>query len=88
MATPTARPPQGPSYAPPRRARVGPRTPSLTAYVASVYDVERETGCFLVQRISLPDIAEQQSWTVLGADWLPVIPVEAFLAHLTDQRRS
>jgi hypothetical protein len=40
-----------------------------------------------VQRISSPDIAEQ-SWTVLGADWLPVIPVEAFLAHLTDQRRS
>jgi len=40
-----------------------------------------------VQRISSPDIAEQ-SWTVLGADWLPVIPVEEFLAHLTDQRRS
>jgi hypothetical protein len=30
----------------------------------------------------------EQSWTVLGADWLPVIPVEAFLVHLTDQRRS
>ena len=87
MATPTARPPQGPSYAPPRRARVGPRTLSSTAYVASVYDVGREPGCLLVQRISSPDIVEQ-SWTVLGADWLPVIPVEAFLAHLTDQRRS
>ncbi len=30
----------------------------------------------------------EQSWTALGADWLPGIPVEAFLAHLTDQRRS
>lgn len=87
MATPTARPPQGPSYAPPRQAPEGPRTLSLTAYVASVYDVGWEPGCWLVQRISSPDIAEQ-SWTVLGADWLPVIPVEAFLAHLTDQRRS
>jgi len=75
------------SYAPPRQARVGPRTLSLTAYVASVYDVGWEPGCWLVQRISSPDIAEQ-SWTVLGADWLPVIPVEEFLAHLTDQRRS
>ena len=40
-----------------------------------------------VQRVSSPDSAEQ-SWTVVGADWLPVLPVEAFLAHLTDQRRS
>ena len=30
----------------------------------------------------------EQSWTVLGADWLAVIPGEAFLAYLTDQRRS
>ena len=40
-----------------------------------------------VQRVSSPDIAEQ-SWTVVGSDRLPVLPVEAFLAHLTDQRRS
>ena len=77
MATPTARPPQGPSYAPPRQACVDPRTLSLTAYVASVHEVGWEPGCSLVQRISSPDIAEQ-SWTVLGADWLPV---EAFLVH-------
>ena len=61
--------------------------PVVDGFVASAYDVGWEPGCWLVQRISSPDIAEQ-SWTVLGADWLPVIPVEEFLAHLTDQRRS
>jgi integrase/recombinase XerD len=40
-----------------------------------------------VQRVAYLD-ADEQSWTVLGADWRPVPPVEQFLAHLSDQRRS
>lgn len=40
-----------------------------------------------VQRVSSLDIVDQ-SWTVVGSDWLPVMPVETLLAHLTDQRRS
>src|SRR5690242_3617334 len=28
------------------------------------------------------------SWTVVGRDHLPIAPVESFLAHLSDQRRS
>jgi integrase/recombinase XerD len=40
-----------------------------------------------VQRVASLD-ADEQSWTVLGDDWRPVMPVEQFLAHLSDQRRS
>ena len=40
-----------------------------------------------VQRVVPPD-GGAESWTVLGDDWALVEPVEAFLAHLTDQERS
>jgi integrase/recombinase XerD len=40
-----------------------------------------------VQRVAGLD-ADEESWTVLGDDWLPVLPVEQFLSHLSDQRRS
>jgi hypothetical protein len=40
-----------------------------------------------VQRVASPD-TDEQSWTVLGDDWRPVAPVEQFLSHLSDQRRS
>ena len=34
---------------------------------------------FRVQRLNLPD--GSRTWTVLGADYLPVAPVEEFLEH-------
>jgi integrase len=40
-----------------------------------------------VQRVA-PVEAGEESWTVLGDDWRPVVPIEHFLAHLTDQQRS
>lgn len=40
-----------------------------------------------VQRVVSPE-GDEVSWTVLGPDWLPIGPVEEFLAHLADQRRS
>ena len=40
-----------------------------------------------VQRVVPPD-GGAESWTVLGDDWALVEPVEAFLAHLSDQERS
>ena len=40
-----------------------------------------------VQRVA-PLEAGEESWTVLGDDWRQVAPVEQFLSHLTDQRRS
>jgi integrase/recombinase XerD len=39
------------------------------------------------QRVAGLD-ASEESWTVLGDDWLPVLPVEQSLSHLSDQRRS
>lgn len=39
------------------------------------------------QRVA-PLEAGEESWTVLGDDWRQVAPVERFLSHLTDQRRS
>jgi len=44
-------------------------------------------GGGVAQRVACPD-ADEPSWTVLGDDWLPVEPVEEFLTHLSDQRRS
>jgi len=40
-----------------------------------------------VQRVA-PNSGHEESWTLLGDDWRPIEPVEQFLAHLTDQRRS
>ena len=40
-----------------------------------------------VQRVAGLDAGEE-SWTVLGDAWLPVLPIEQFLSHLSDQRRS
>jgi site-specific recombinase XerD len=40
-----------------------------------------------VQKVVPPD-GGNDSWTVLHDDWSPVEPIEAFLAHLTDQERS
>ena len=40
-----------------------------------------------VQRVA-PLEAGEESWKVLGDDWRQVAPVERFLSHLTDQRRS
>ncbi len=40
----------------------------------------------LVQRVLQPD-TRRESWTVLGADG-PVVPIERYLAYLTDIERS
>lgn len=40
-----------------------------------------------VQRVAAVGGLEE-SWTLLGPDWVPVVPVDEFLSHLTDQRRS
>ena len=40
-----------------------------------------------VQRVAAVGGLEE-SWTLLGRDWVPVAPVDQFLSHLTDQRRS
>lgn len=39
----------------------------------------------LVQRVVMPD--ESESWTVLDRGFMPVEPVDAFLAHLTSIER-
>jgi integrase/recombinase XerD len=41
----------------------------------------------LVQRVAMP-ASGAESWTVLGADDVPVEPVERFLAYLTGIERS
>ena len=41
----------------------------------------------LVQRVVMP-ASSLESWTVLGDDYLPVVPVERYLAFLTDIERS
>src|SRR4030088_3292009 len=41
----------------------------------------------LVQRVISP-ASSLESWTVLGADDLPVAPVERYLKYLTDIERS
>lgn len=87
MATPTAPPPQGPSYAPPRRASC--RSPNPVVDGLRCLCLRRWVGArMLAGATDLVAGHREQSWTVLGADWLAVIPGEAFLAHLTDQRRS
>src|SRR6185312_302007 len=41
----------------------------------------------LVQRVVMP-ASRRESWTVLGADAVPIEPVERYLAYLTDVERS
>ncbi len=41
----------------------------------------------LVQRVVSP-VAQQESWTVLGEDDVPVGPIERYLSYLTDIERS
>jgi len=41
----------------------------------------------LVQRVVMP-ASRRESWTVLGADAVPIEPVERYLAYLTDIERS
>jgi integrase/recombinase XerD len=44
-------------------------------------------GSILVAQVVLP-ASRRKSWTVLGADGVPVEAVEGFLAFLTDVERS
>jgi integrase/recombinase XerD len=40
-----------------------------------------------VQRVLMPD-SEFESWTLLGDDHVPVVPVEPFLVYLASTERS
>ena len=40
-----------------------------------------------VQRVVMP-VTGGESWTVVGDDWIPVVPVERYLAHLAGIERS
>jgi integrase/recombinase XerD len=40
-----------------------------------------------VQRVLMPD-TEFESWTLLGDDYIPVEPVDRFLAYLVSIERS
>ncbi|MEV0442911.1 tyrosine-type recombinase/integrase [Streptomyces spectabilis] len=44
-------------------------------------------GVMLVQRVVSP-LTQQESWTVLGDDDVPVGPIERYLSYLTDIERS